>query len=71
MQEITSDEQFNKLIHQKGKITVIKFTATWCGPCKSTFWMTHAHIKVIEGPMKDLAKKYSNASFGVRVQFVD
>ena len=31
----STDENYKELIASKSKLTLIKFTADWCGPCKA------------------------------------
>ena len=31
----STDENYKELIASKGKLTINKFTADWCGPCKA------------------------------------
>jgi len=56
---VSSKAEFDKYTSDPNKITVIDFTATWCGPCKQ--------IKPI---FEQLAKDYTNLNF-VKVDIDD
>ncbi|KIM31579.1 hypothetical protein M408DRAFT_14813 [Serendipita vermifera MAFF 305830] len=65
---ITSLAELNKLIGKQGKLTVIDFHATWCGPCKmiaptfeklSKDYTSVNFVKVDVDQAQEVAQKYS------------
>jgi len=65
---VSSLNQLNKLLGKQGKLTVIDFHATWCGPCKTiapTFEKLSKEnpnvnfVKVDVDEAQEVAQKYS------------
>lgn len=49
--EITNDKQFEDVLNEnKGKLVVMDFTASWCGPCK----YIKPHFKELAGANLDV-----------------
>lgn len=52
VQQIKSAEEFEQAIATEGKLVIIDFFATWCGPCK-----------MISPMVEKFAVEYSQAAF--------
>ncbi|CAM9546982.1 unnamed protein product [Ascophyllum nodosum] len=72
VQEVHGHEEFRRLTGQKGKLVVVDFTATWCGPCKMVAPMYEQlasqhpdvlFLKVVEGSNKELLVELSIKAF--------
>ncbi|CAM9494640.1 unnamed protein product, partial [Ectocarpus fasciculatus] len=72
VQEVAGESEFRRLTGQKGKLVVVDFTASWCGPCKRVApqyeQLASQHpdvlfLKVVEDSNKELIQSLSIRSF--------
>ncbi|CBJ27422.1 PUB domain, zinc finger protein Thioredoxin [Ectocarpus siliculosus] len=72
VQEVAGESEFRRLTGQKGKLVVVDFTASWCGPCKRVApqyeQLASQHpdvlfLKVVEDSNKELIQSLSIRAF--------
>ncbi|EDO17931.1 hypothetical protein Kpol_1010p47 [Vanderwaltozyma polyspora DSM 70294] len=80
VQQIKSAAEFEKAIATEGKLVVVDFFATWCGPCKMISPMVDkfaveytdaVFIKVDVDEVGDVAQKYDVTAMPTFLYFKD